>query len=53
MGALEILLIVAIALFSASVITFSVIGKKNGKSGCGCSCKNCPMQCKNKVEKEK
>lgn len=40
MKLLEILLIVGCALLVAGVIVAAVVGKKRGKSGCGC-CADC------------
>ena len=50
MGVLEILLIVACAAIVISVITVSVIRKKQGKSSCDCGCSSCPYcdSCKSK-----
>lgn len=43
MSLVDILIIVACALFVAVVVIVTVIAKKKGKSSCGCDCANCTL----------
>ncbi len=51
MSLIEILVIVACVAIVGSVIVFSIINKKKGKTSCGCDCANC-TKCKNKPKDE-
>ncbi len=53
MNTIDYILLGGVALALAGVIVHLIRRKKQGKSGCGCGCQNCPSAgaCHGKTEK--